>query len=130
MGEGLYASNISARTYEELVTRARHYLEAGRTVILDATFALEKSRKPVARLARKLGVGLLTINCTCPQGVALKRIVGRQKEFDFSDATPEVYHHVRNHFDRVYRSHNLVTIDTTDSIPPSIKKIEVALLRI
>jgi hypothetical protein len=130
MGKGIYTSNISARTYEEMMSRARVYLSAGRSVILDATFSYAEGRQNARALADALGGRFLIVNCVCPVRVALKRIARRTQEFSFSDATPEVYFHIRATFQPVRRSKHLVTAKTSDPVPKSLTRIETALLRL
>ena len=101
--KGIYTSNISARTYEEMLTRGEKYLSQGCSVILDATFSFASSRRECAALAEKLGARFLIVNCTCPVKVAIARISRRKGEFSFSDATPEVYYHIRKNFDAFER---------------------------
>jgi hypothetical protein len=129
-GKGIYASGVSARTYEEMLTRGGKYPEQGCSVILDATFSFASSRRECAALARKLGARFLVVNCTCPVRVAIARINRRKGEFSFSDATPEVYYHIRQSFDRFERTRHLVTVNTARPVSESLHRIEAALLRL
>jgi len=129
-GKGIYASNISARTYQEMLTRGGKYLRQGCSVILDATFSFASSRRECAALARKLGARFLLVNCTCPVQVAIARINRRKGEFSFSDATPAVYYHIRKNFDPLVRTRHLVTVNTAKPIAESLHRIEAALLRL
>lgn len=126
-GTGIYASNISARTYEELYNRTRIYLSYGKTVILDATFSLTKARVAAARIAQEFKAPFLMIDCYSPDRIVFKRLAKRQLGFDFSDANPEVYKGMKKNFDSVPRSKNVIRVDTSKSLKPAIKKIEAKL---
>jgi len=129
-GKGIYTSNISGRTYEEMLARGGKYLRQGRSVILDATFSFASSRRECAALAERMDARFLMVNCTCPVQVAIARINKRRGEFSFSDATPEVYYHIRKNFDSFERSRHLVTVNTAKPIAESLHRIETALLRL
>lgn len=130
IGSGIYTANISARTYREMERRAGRQLKAGRTVILDATFALASGRQQARRLAQKHRSGFLMINCVCPVKTALRRIARRKREFSFSDATPEVYFHIRRSFQPITRSREVVTVNTTQSIPRILRRVQSAVQRL
>ncbi len=129
-GRGIYTSNISARTYEEMLDRGRKYLKRDSSVILDATFSFASSRVECRRLAEESGARFLIVNCTCPVKVAIARISRRKREFSFSDATPEVYYHIRKNFDAFERDRHLVTVNTARPVAESLRRIEAALLRL
>jgi hypothetical protein len=129
-GRGIYTSNISARTYQEMLDRGRKYLKRGSSVILDATFSFASSRAECRRLAEESGARFLIVNCTCPVKVAIARINRRKGEFSFSDATPEVYYHIRKNFDAFERDRHLVTVNTAKSVAESLRRIEAVLLRL
>jgi predicted kinase len=52
---GIYAPDATEKTYDALFEEARERLDAGRSVILDATFLRRKYRRCAARLARETG---------------------------------------------------------------------------
>lgn len=127
---GIYTSNISARTYQEMLDRGRKYLNRGSSVILDATFSFADSRAQCRRLAEESGARFLIVNCTCPVKVAIARISRRKDEFSFSDATPDVYYHIRKNFDAFERGRHVVTLNTAKPIAESLRRIEAALLHL
>lgn len=90
-GAGLYTDEAVARTYDELVQRARARLEEGETVILDASFGAEHQRDQARRLARAAGAELVELRCTAPVAVTERRIRARLAAgTDESDADPEI----------------------------------------
>lgn len=89
---GLYAPEMSARTYRALLERAGEVLAAGRGVILDATFQLRAGREEAARLAAAHGVPSLLVECRCEDGEIRRRIARRGRAgTDASDADWNVY---------------------------------------
>ena len=126
-GTGIYTSNISGQTYEELYNRTRIYLSFGKTCILDATFSLEKARRAAAKIAEEFKATFLMIDCYSPDKIVFKRMAKRERGFDFSDANPEVYKAMKKNFDPVPRAKNVVKVDTSKPLKPYIKKIEAKL---
>jgi len=122
-GSGIYKGNISARTYDEMYKRAQTYLAQGKTCILDATFSLAKARKAAEEIAREFKVPFLMVHCFCPDKIVFKRMAKRAKEFDFSDANPEVYKAMKRNFDSVPRSKNIVKVDTAKPLNQFIRRI-------
>ncbi|MEO0113917.1 MAG: AAA family ATPase [candidate division WOR-3 bacterium] len=127
-GKGIYTGDISARTYDEMFSRARRYLSYGKSCILDATFSMEASRQAAQKIGQEFNANFLMIECYCPKKMVLKRMRKRERSFDFSDANPEVYEAMRKHFDPVARTKNVIKVNTAKPLKPYIKKI-VAKLR-
>ncbi len=79
-GAGLYRAEMTDRTYEALIERARPLLAAGRTVILDASFARPTHRDRARRLASESGVEAWCCWCRCGEAELKKRLRRRQAE--------------------------------------------------
>jgi aminoglycoside phosphotransferase family enzyme/thymidylate kinase len=91
-GGGIYAPDSTARTYASLLERAEQELRAGRTAIVDAAFATRELRAPFAELAGRLGVPLLVVEVTAPEGVVRARLEARGADpREASDADLSVY---------------------------------------
>jgi predicted kinase len=60
-----------------LVDRARPVLDAGRPVVVDATFAAHAQRRILARLARERGAPFLFAECKAAEGARARRIAMR-----------------------------------------------------
>jgi predicted kinase len=73
-GQGIYAEDFSARTYEEMFRQAREHLTGGANVILDASFKRAAERRQARRLARELGGRAVMVYCECPPEVARQRL--------------------------------------------------------
>jgi uncharacterized protein len=90
-GEGLYTTEATAATYEELLARARVALRLGEPVVLDASWTDSHWRAVAADAARETASELVELQCVAPQSVASARIVERRSiGRDASDADPQV----------------------------------------
>ncbi len=88
---GIYRDTTTAATYDELLVRARHTLELGEPVILDASWTRESDRAAAAAIAAAASSDLVELRCDVPAGVAAARITERRAAGrDPSDATPEI----------------------------------------
>ncbi|MCX8014943.1 MAG: AAA family ATPase [candidate division WOR-3 bacterium] len=122
-GKGIYAPEVSKRTYEELYRRAENYLTQGKICIVDATFLWEKSRQELKAIAEKYQAQFYIIECTCPEKVVLKRMQQRKNEFSLSDATPEIYYKLKENLEQVKEKKNYLKVDTSRPIKANLKKI-------
>jgi hypothetical protein len=123
-GKGIYASEVSQRTYNEMYRRTENFLAQGKTAIIDATFSLEKSRNIARAIAEKHHVPLYIINCTCPEKVVLYRMHKRKSEFSLSDATPEIYYRMKGYFEKIKGNKNYLEVNTArQPINRSLDKI-------
>lgn len=129
-GKGIYKGNIGRKTYDEMVRRAKVFLAAGFSVILDATFLREDSRQRARDAATKVGVPVLFVFADCPERVVRSRLRRRATEYSFSDATLDVYQAMKSRFKPPRASREIVRIDTSQPLKRSLAKIERALLRI
>jgi aminoglycoside phosphotransferase family enzyme/predicted kinase len=127
---GIYASDISRRTYREMMRRGRRLLKAGQTVILDATFLRGDSRSQAAGLAGRLKVPVLFVQSHCPEKTVVGRMKRRQHKQSFSDADFAVYRRMKRRFKPPRTSRSLVRVDTRRPVAESLAKIERALLRL
>ena len=86
-----YSPRNITRIYEHLLTAAGSVLEAGYTVIVDATFLKYEHRKMFYDLAAKYGVGTAVLDFRCGEGLLRSRITGRLAGgMDPSEATTRV----------------------------------------
>ncbi len=84
-GEGIYTSEMSERTYNQMLILAETCLQAGFSVVLDACYPHSSQRHQVIDLASRLHVPLSIIECQCPREVLEQRL--RARTGDISDAT-------------------------------------------
>jgi len=88
---GLYQSNMTVRTYEQLRNLAKTLLEAGFSVVVDATFLQQQQRALFRRLAQEQGCAWCVVDVFAPEAVLAERIEQRSRDgHDASDATVEV----------------------------------------
>lgn len=115
-----YTPDESARTYEEMVGRARKDLNAGRNVVLDGTFKQARDRKRANELARETGVAQQFVRVICPPAVVRDRITARTD--DASDADLSVYETLRSKFEPLETDH--VVIDNGGSLAEAREQVD------
>lgn len=87
IGEGIYSQEMTRRTYEQLLTRARLALELGQSVVLDASWTDARFRSEAARLAESTSSDLVQLRCEVDPAIADARVERRHAEGrDASDA--------------------------------------------
>jgi len=94
VGEGLYDSDVSRRTFARLEALARSLLEEGFSVIVDAAFLTRRERAPFLALARESGSVFRMVVCEAPVEVLRARVEARFAEArDASEADEAVLRH-------------------------------------
>lgn len=87
-GLGVYRPDAKEQVYTRMLADARHHLEHGVSVILDASWTEADERVRAADLAARTQADLLELRCDCPGDVAAARLVARPH--GDSDATPAI----------------------------------------
>jgi len=99
-GTGLYTPARTNQTYDELCARARHLLEMGQSIILDASFSTAEHRRMAASLAESTASDSYEVRCLLPTAEAKTRLIARYANTtDASDADPEIARLMVQHFD-------------------------------
>ncbi len=129
-GKGIYQKSIGRKTYREMMRRARMFLSAGQSVILDATFLTEESRERARQAAARVKVPVIFVFADCPERTVLSRLRRRSDEYSVSDARPHVYLEMKSRFKLPRPGRGIVRIDTSEPLGRSLAKIERALLRL
>ncbi len=124
------AANMDKRTrvYDEMFRRAETSLQHGGGVILDATFVTQALRERAAAIANKYNRKFIILQTSCPQEVAIRRILQRTKEDYVSNAlTEQAYLNNKKRFEavdlaglkRLYPHLNIthLVVDTTHDPP-------------
>ena len=94
VGGGIYAPDLTAQTYAQLMALSGVVLEAGYSAIVDATFLARAQRSAFAKLAREAGVPFAIAACEAPEAVLCERIAKRERDArDASEAGLEVLAH-------------------------------------
>jgi aminoglycoside phosphotransferase family enzyme/predicted kinase len=97
--EGLYTPAWNDRTYAALLDDARHRLEHGQSVILDASWPDEGRREQAARVAEETASELTAFVCTVDPETALARAAQRASDAtDASDAGPAIARELATRF--------------------------------
>jgi aminoglycoside phosphotransferase family enzyme/predicted kinase len=90
---GEYSPAITERTYGAMLERAAPLLRAGHSVLLDGCFIRRSQRRGARKLARRLGVPFLLLECRTSEDVIRQRLERRvQKNGGISDGRWEIYH--------------------------------------
>ncbi len=90
-GGGLYTEEARAATYVALVAEVEAALEAGRAVIVDATFIRRADRDRLAGAARRQRRACVFVACRADERVVRTRLVAREEGRSVSDARWETY---------------------------------------
>ncbi len=90
-GAGIYADDITGRTYHVLGQRAVEEARTGKRVIVDATYLREEQRLAFFGACCGAGLNPFFINCFAPEPVLRKRMEQRTAEgTDISDGHPAI----------------------------------------
>ena len=92
--QGRYATEVTERTYAELLHRSEMMLALGETVLLDASWSSRARREEAARVAAGASAQLVEIELALPSHQAAARLRQRAGTTDASEATPEVVVHM------------------------------------
>ncbi|WP_051459740.1 AAA family ATPase [Methylomicrobium lacus] len=85
-GGGIYSAEATQLTYDRLAAEAKTVLEAGFSVIVDATFLKTAQRGQFRQLASACGVPFRILDFQAADSVLMQRILQRQHQ-DASEAT-------------------------------------------
>ena len=90
--EGIYSTEATHKTYDELYSRAKIKLKNNMPIIMDASFSKSKFRKSAQALARSTDAKLVIIECLLADEIVLSRITERIKDLgNISDGRPELF---------------------------------------
>ncbi len=89
-GQGIYSSEWTERTYDEMLRQAQPVLASGGCAILDASFLRSPERTRAIRMARQMGARTVLVECVAPQEVLKQRLTGRMADETVSDGRPEI----------------------------------------
>ncbi|MHC5002144.1 MAG: bifunctional aminoglycoside phosphotransferase/ATP-binding protein [Planctomycetota bacterium] len=97
---GPYAPEHTGRTYDRLLERAAGALAAGRSVIVDATFAERRRRDRFVEAAARRGAGAIIAHVDCAEETVRGRLRSRRAAAgSISDADEAVYDAARGRFE-------------------------------
>lgn len=116
-----YTSEETAAVYDELLTRAREHLAAGRPVVLDATFKTRARRRDARDVADSVGVDFRLVYVDCDSDVVERRIASRE---GVSDADFEIHLEFKDRFDPIEMDHE--RIDNSGSEAETVRQVDTA----
>jgi uncharacterized protein len=120
--KGIYSSETTRLTYEELIRRGKLELSSGSSIILDATFIRRSDREKARLLAEECEAQLLFIECHADTDHILSRLDERVKAGSVSDGRREVLGPQQNAFESLEEipDGNRIVIDTSNTIESNI----------
>jgi aminoglycoside phosphotransferase family enzyme/predicted kinase len=91
LNAGIYSAGANEATYQRLHALASKALNAGFSVVIDATYLKQQHRQAAWQVAESTGVPFMILDCQAPAAVIEQWLAQRQSEGgDPSDATLEV----------------------------------------
>ena len=128
---GLYAPQMTERTYEELRRRTGAHLDAGRAVVIDAMHGRASERDEARALAAEHGVPCLIVELRLDEADARARIAGRDDDpLRTSDASDEMRAAQRDHFEALGDDEGAwIRLDATRPVGAIAREIAEALAR-
>lgn len=115
-----YSEEEKGMVYGLMAEEAEMLLQQGKSVILDATFYLEKFRNLMRRAAEENNVQLNIIECVLDEAELKRRIEKRGKEKTESEADFEVYLSVKKEYEAIKAEH--LVIDTALRLDQNLEK--------
>ncbi len=101
-GKGIYADDVSRKTYEQALAMAREKLKAGMSVIIDASYKRQDERERAYAAAQEVGADFLIVECVCREDIVRKRLEARaSRKDDVSDGRWEIFQAQKRDFDRI-----------------------------
>lgn len=124
-GDGIYSAEWTKATYDALLMTAGKALEAGRGIVLDASFVRRIDRDRFRQLAKERGVPFFVINTTCPEELIKQRMNSRiLNQEEPSDGRWELYHRQKAEFESIADDEGRkVVIDTSGSIDENLETL-------
>lgn len=105
---GQYDPDTKSLIYERMQERTERYLQAGETVIVDATFYKKNYRKPYFHLAENYGVPLKWIELEAGEQTIRKRVEQKRK---YSEADFSVYQKIKAAYEPLSIKHLILSSD-------------------
>ncbi|MBN2429454.1 MAG: AAA family ATPase [Deltaproteobacteria bacterium] len=110
---GIYSPEISAAVYDELIACASEELQKGNSVIVDASFARQKHRQDMEKLAKIHGVDFWLAHVECTKKLQQKRLAQREYEKkDVSDGRLTILADQTARFEDIASTPCTIKVDT------------------
>jgi len=101
-GQGIYSDDITRLVYQKSMDQAKGLMEAGKSVIIDASFKRKDHRQAASNLAGELKSDFFVIECVCPDHCVRERLAERIKDKnEASDGRMEILDAQKEDFDAI-----------------------------
>ena len=127
---GIYSEAFSARTYDEIFRQAKRIMEAGQSVIIDASFRKSKERERARKLAAEARADFKVVECVAGEEVIKERLSHRFERESVSDGRLEILPQFKEDFEpltEVPQEAHLIA-DTSKSVA-ELEETEAKLLK-
>lgn len=84
--EGMYSPEATSLVYSKMLLQAQEELEAGKSVILDATYRQKDDRAEALKLAEDCRASVIFVECSCTEEEIKSRLKARENGEGLSDA--------------------------------------------
>ena len=123
-GEGIYSTDATELTYKKLAEVASHIIEAGFSVIVDATFINIEPRTQFQTLAKDKNIPFIILEFTATPETLRQRIINRQD--DASDADIQIFEYQLDKWHELNNDekNNMINVNTEEEVELT-KLIEV-----
>ncbi|HTP64118.1 MAG TPA: AAA family ATPase [Geobacteraceae bacterium] len=123
--EEIYTPAFNEAVYQELRERCGNILQAGGSVIVDATFRRKMDRSFFGNLAGLRGIPFYILQMDCPEALARQRLDERGHDPSaVSDGRWEIYFRQRDEFEAPDGGEGrVIAIDTSRSLDDNIREI-------
>jgi len=122
---GIYSAEFSRMTYDKMFAEAKHILNEGGSVILDASFIKSSERLKAKNLAEEMNADFFIVECTLDEENIKQRLAQRLKQGSVSDGRWEIFEPQKRQFDPVTEvpATNHVVVDTSLPIDETVRHI-------
>jgi len=101
-GQGIYSDDITRFVYQKSLEQAKGLMEAGKSVIIDASFKRKAHRQAANSLAGELKADFFVIECVCPDQRIRERLAARTMDRnEVSDGRMEIFDAQKEDFDAI-----------------------------
>ena len=130
---GIYDRDTTRRVYERSLEQAEKMLTAGKSVIIDASFAQEVHRASAKSVAERLNIPFLALECVCPDEEIEKRLRQRIKSHDeVSDGHIEIFAAQKDSFEALTECQpgEYLVLDTSGPKEETLEKVIAAIIAV
>jgi len=124
---GIYTGEFTQKTYQALLEKAKTVLRQGDSVVLDASYQLERDRQDVRVLAKNLDSRVCFILCQCSEDEMKRRMSLREQDSAaVSDGRWEIYLKQKQRFEPPVElaASELITIDTRAPLADLLEELD------